>query len=133
MSALPPAVVARYGNGMPLLDSPTWIFEVRTQAKLTQEQFAARVRVARETVTNWEGGKFEPDFQNMRQILAEFPGAGELLVGGAASIEPSLLPKSIEAREMAFRVDRLPKEMRAYLRDMVYRVLGEKKGKPPIS
>ena len=61
--ALPPAVAAGLGHAP--LDQPpkfdaTYARRVRSQTRLTQAEFAARIGVPIETVRNWEQGKRSP-------------------------------------------------------------------------
>jgi putative transcriptional regulator len=62
--ALPPAVAAGLGQA-PGFDHPpkfdaTYARRVRSQTRLTQAEFAARIDVPIETVRNWEQGKRSP-------------------------------------------------------------------------
>jgi putative transcriptional regulator len=59
--ALPPGLV----NTHPTIPSPpafdaTYARQVRSQTRLTQAEFAARIGVPIETVRNWEQGKRRP-------------------------------------------------------------------------
>lgn len=40
----------------------------RVNAGLTQREFADKVGVSLATITNWEGGKSEPDLSQVRKI-----------------------------------------------------------------
>lgn len=44
------------------------IIEMRKKAKLSQEQLAEKLDVARQTISNWENGKFYPDIDALVKI-----------------------------------------------------------------
>lgn len=49
------------------------IKELRTDAGMSQDEFAGKVFVSRQTISNWENGKFYPDVQSLA-IIADFFG-----------------------------------------------------------
>ena len=49
------------------------IYKLRTKRSMTQEQLAQALFVSRQTVSNWENGRTEPDYQILTQ--AEFEAA----------------------------------------------------------
>jgi len=60
--ALPPSIVteAPPPPGLPPKFDATYARRVRSQTRLTQAEFAARIGVPIETVRNWEQGKRSP-------------------------------------------------------------------------
>lgn len=44
------------------------IIEIRKQHGLTQEEFAERYHVTRQTISNWENGKSSPDLETLVSI-----------------------------------------------------------------
>ncbi|MDR1767054.1 MAG: helix-turn-helix domain-containing protein [Propionibacteriaceae bacterium] len=48
------------------------IKQVRTDAGLTQEQFAEKLYVSRQAVTKWEGDRGLPDIENLKAIASLF-------------------------------------------------------------
>lgn len=56
--------------------SKDWIRAVR--GTLTQDEFAARIGVARETVARWEAGTAEASTRHLARIMLAFPGSGDL-------------------------------------------------------
>ena len=44
------------------------IIEMRKKAKLSQEQLAEKLDVTRQTISNWENGKFYPDIDALVKI-----------------------------------------------------------------
>lgn len=127
MGAIPQIPLSAYGCCM---DAAAWVKAVRERAGLTQEEFAESVRSNRVTVANWERGKFAPDFPSVTQIVRAFPFAAQMLAGEEPRALAPVL-RNLETREIAHVVDTLPRDLRVYVRDMVYRVLGERKAKPP--
>lgn len=45
-----------------------FVQDVRKARGETQEAFAAELKVSRQTVANWESGKFEPSSETMNQL-----------------------------------------------------------------
>jgi len=59
------------------------IVKVRTANGLTQEQFAARLNVTRQAVSNWENDRNLPDIAMLIQIAPMFPASlDQLILGG---------------------------------------------------
>lgn len=103
-----------------------WIRNARKKyAKMSQEVMAPKLGVHRVTLANWERGAQPPPFDAVQAIFRLAPGAplppGFVPDGDAASI---LVPKTPEAREIAFHVDRLTQKQREYARDMIVRTFG---------
>jgi len=56
--------------------SAEWIAHVRKDvARLSQLEFAARVGANRVTISNWESGKFIPEWDSVERIVKAFPAA----------------------------------------------------------
>jgi transcriptional regulator with XRE-family HTH domain len=59
------------------------IKEVRVRQSLTQEQFAQRLHVTRQAVSNWENNRNLPDLEMLIQISTQFcVSLDQLLLGG---------------------------------------------------
>ena len=58
------------------------IYELRTKYKMTQDELAEKVCVTRQTISNWETGKSQPDIETL-VTLGEVLGtdANELIYG----------------------------------------------------
>lgn len=123
------ATAMLYGPDMPV-DTAAWVKKVRKLNGLTQEQLAELLSVSRETVGKWEAKMYEPDFSNVKGIIEKFPEAAGLLAGDSDKRPAPPRLKSLEAREIAHVVDGLPAKSRAYVRDMVYRVVAGGKSRP---
>lgn len=54
------------------MDIGSKIKNIRKEHQLTQQQFADRFHVTRQTVSNWENNKNYPDMETLRQISDEF-------------------------------------------------------------
>ena len=48
------------------------IIEIRKQHGLTQEEFAERYHVTRQTISNWENGKSSPDLETLVSMSEDF-------------------------------------------------------------
>ena len=48
------------------------IIEMRKNSKLSQEQLAEKLDVTRQTISNWENGKFYPDIDALVKISKFF-------------------------------------------------------------
>jgi transcriptional regulator with XRE-family HTH domain len=59
------------------------IKSVRTSRDLTQEQFAGKLNVTRQAVSNWENNRNLPDIEMLIQISTEFHvSLDQLILGG---------------------------------------------------
>lgn len=54
------------------MDLGNKIVELRKQNKLSQEQLAEKIGVSRQTISNWENGKFYPDIDDLFKISKYF-------------------------------------------------------------
>jgi transcriptional regulator with XRE-family HTH domain len=111
--------------------SAEWVRNAR--GKLRQKDFAKRLGVHPVTVSKWENGASAPDWDSAQRIRKEFPG-----VPAAPGIFPDSVaqrldgrPRTLEAAEIAALVDTMAPQMRAYVRDTVYRILSSQVGPPP--
>ena len=58
------------------------IRELRTDAGMSQDELARKVLVSRQTISNWENGKFYPDVQSLSMIGELFGTSIDALVKG---------------------------------------------------
>ncbi len=63
------------------------IHQIRTQAKLSQEQFAALLEVSQQSVGKWEGGKAQPDLEKLIKIAKHFDLSLDTLILGNSNRE----------------------------------------------
>lgn len=59
---------------------------LRKENNLTQEQFAARLHVTRQAVSNWENDKNLPDIETLIKIASEFHVSLDKLIFGGAEM-----------------------------------------------
>ena len=57
--------------------------QARLAAKLTQEQLAQQLSVTRQSVSSWELGRTEPDFETAGRLAAVFGTSVSSLLGEA--------------------------------------------------
>lgn len=118
-----------YGPDVPV-DTAAWVKKIRKLNGLTQDQLAELLGVGREAVGKWEAKMYEPEFKNVKTLIEKFPESAAWLAGKSDERPPAPRLKSLEAREIAHVVDGLPAKSRAYVRDMVYRVVAGGKSRP---
>jgi DNA-binding transcriptional regulator YiaG len=102
-----------------------WVREARATAKLSQSGFASQLGVHWVTVSNWERGKYAPDWDSAEKIRKAVPGTPP----APGLLPPSIAdrvdgrPRTLEAAEVAAIIDGLRPELRSYVRDTVYRIV----------
>lgn len=75
-----------------LKDIARWVQAVR--GELTQEEFAARAKISRTTVADWERGANGIDLASIEKIRAAFPDAPPFRIGAAGQV--STVPRMSE-------------------------------------
>lgn len=63
-----------------IMDIGHKIFQIRKEHGLSQEQFAQKFHVTRQTVSNWENNRNYPDMDSLRQISDEFGVSFDMLL-----------------------------------------------------
>lgn len=58
------------------------IIEIRKQHGLTQEEFAERYHVTRQTISNWENGKSSPDLETLVSMSEDFTVSLDAMLKG---------------------------------------------------
>lgn len=71
----------------------TQIKKYRTEAGLSQEEFADKVYVSRQTVSNWETGKSYPDINSLVLISETFGISVDTLLKGDAEVIKEIINK----------------------------------------
>ena len=96
--------------------------ELRKKAGIQQKELAISIGVSRPTVSEWESNKKDPSGERLKK-LAEFFGVDELMILGKGVVdltnEPDERPKTLEARIVSGGMDKLPKENREMILNMV--------------
>ena len=91
------------------------IKELRKKKGIQQKELALVIGVAQPTVSEWESGKKDPSGERLRK-LSEYFEVDELVIlgKGVADLtqELSQVPKTMEARIVSGEMDKLPKEQR---------------------
>jgi hypothetical protein len=85
------------------------------------------------TVSNWERGKYAPDWhstEKIRRLDPTLPAAPGVLPPQIA-VQVDSRPRTLEAAEVAALIDSMPQELRAYVRDTVYRIVSSRSSTPP--
>ena len=86
--------------------------ELRKKYGIQQKELALIIGVAQPTVSEWETGKKDPSGERLKK-LAEYFQTDELVILGKGSVTASdNAPKTIEARIVSGGMDKLPKEQR---------------------
>lgn len=68
------------------MDIANQILNIRKDHKLTQEEFGRLFYVTRQTVSNWENGKYYPDLQIIVDISNRFEISLDVLLKGDATM-----------------------------------------------
>ena len=95
--------------------------ELRKKAGIQQKELAIEIGVSRPTVSEWESNKKDPSGERLRK-LAEFFDVDELVILGKGIIDLSKqndAPKTHEAQIVSAGMDKLPKEQREMILNMV--------------
>ena len=95
--------------------------ELRKKAGIQQKELAIEIGVSRPTVSEWESNKKDPSGDRLKK-LAEFFDVDELVILGKGIVDLSPqteTPKTIEARIVSGGMDKLPKEQREMILNMV--------------
>ena len=67
------------------------IKELRQSKKLRQSDLAAELQVSQATLSNWESGRHEPDFESLKKMSDYFQVSVDYLLGGIKK-EPAPIP-----------------------------------------
>lgn len=93
--------------------------ELRKKAGIQQKELAITIGVAQPTVSEWETGKKDPSGDRLKK-LAEVFGVDELIILGLnLKNEKSQAPKTVEARIISSGIDRMTKDQREQVLNVV--------------
>lgn len=102
------------------------IRELRKKKGIQQKELAIIVGVAQPTVSDWESGRKDPSGERLKR-LAEFFQVDELVVLGKGVVdltqEIKNTPQTIEARIVSGAMDKLPKDQREQVLNVVKAML----------
>lgn len=83
---------------------------MRLSRNMTQADLAKKINQSQSSITMYETGRREPDFETMESLADAFNVPIHSLIPKDAEMFPA--PKTIEARIVSFEMDKLPKEER---------------------
>ena len=93
---------------------------IRKRNYLNQTAFANKIGVTQGTVSQWENGLTRPNSDQLKSISTTFNiSIDDLLYGEEVKETAPGLPKTDEARSVSAAMDKLPKEQREMLLNMV--------------
>lgn len=105
---------------MAYIDTGNRIRELRKARNLNQDQLAEMASLNRVTIAKYETGKIEPGAQALARIADALEVSTDVLLG--RSDEPVQIadrPKTLEARIISGGVDKLPKEQRETILNVI--------------
>ena len=99
------------------------IAEIRRMRGLNQDELAELATLSRISIARYETGKIEPGAQALGRIAAALEVSTDVLLGRTEAeienIKQKEMPKTQEARAVSFGMDKLPKEQREMILNMV--------------
>ena len=105
---------------MPIIDTGERIRELRKARGLNQEQLAELASLNRVTVAKYESGRIEPGAQALSRIADALEVSTDALLGRSEEVpDPVPRPRTLEARIISGGIDRLPKEQREQVLNVV--------------
>ena len=105
---------------MAYIDTGNRIRELRKARNLNQDQLAEMASLNRVTIAKYETGKIEPGAQALSRIADALEVSTDVLLGRVE--EPVQIvdrPKTLEARIISGGVDKLPKEQRETILNVI--------------
>ena len=104
---------------MPIIDTGERIRALRKQRGLNQDQLAELASLNRVTVAKYESGRVEPGAQALARIADALEVTTDALLGRSEEIPVQNNPKTPEARIVSGGMDKLPKEQREQILNVV--------------
>lgn len=101
------------------LDIGKRIAELRKARGLNQEQLSELALLSRVTIAKYESGRVEPGAQALSRIADALEVTTDVLLGRSEELPAIQQPKTSEARAVSFGMDKLPKEQREMILNMV--------------
>ena len=87
--------------------------ELRKKKGVQQKELALAIGVAQPTVSEWEANKKDPSGDRLRNLAKYFEVDELVILGkGISDTDQNRAPKTLEARIVSGGMDRLPKEQR---------------------
>lgn len=106
---------------MAYFDTGGKIREIREARGLTQDQLAELASLNRVTVAKYESGRVEPGAKSLAKIADALEISTDVLLGRTEEIPEvsEKAPQTLEARSVSAGMDKLPKEQREMILNMV--------------
>lgn len=96
------------------------IAELRRERGLNQEQLAELALLSRVTIAKYESGRVEPGAQALSRIADALEVTTDTILGRSEETQDAKEhPSTSEARIVSFGMDKLPKEQREMILNMV--------------
>ena len=95
------------------------IAELRRARGLNQEQLSELALLSRVTIAKYESGRVEPGAQALGRIADALDVTTDTILGRTDEPPAVAKPKTEEARIVSFGMDKLPKEQREMILNMV--------------
>ena len=95
------------------------IAELRKEHGLNQEQLSELALLSRVTIAKYESGRVEPGAQALSRIADALEVTTDVLLGRSEETPVVEKPITAEARAVSFGMDKLPKEQREMILNMV--------------
>ena len=86
--------------------------ELRKKKGIQQKELAIEIGVTQPTVSDWESGKKDPSGDRLKALAAYFDVDELMILGKGCSDQFSRVPITDEARIVSGGMDKLPKEQR---------------------
>ncbi len=105
---------------MAYFDTGGKIRELRKSRNMNQDQLAELASLNRVTIAKYETGRVEPGAQALARIADALEVSTDVLLG-RSDAQPPLIesPRTVEARIVSGGMDRLPKEQREQILNVV--------------
>lgn len=106
---------------MAYFDTGGKIREIREARGLTQDQLAELASLNRVTVAKYESGRVEPGAKSLSKIADALEISTDVLLGRTEEMQEvsEKAPQTLEARSVSAGMDKLPKEQREMILNMV--------------
>ena len=105
---------------MVYFDTGERICELRKSRNLTQDQLAELASLNRVTIAKYESGRVEPGAKALSRIADALEVSTDVLLGRSEEPQEQIeRPLTIEARTVSAGMDKLPKEQREMILNMV--------------
>ena len=113
---------------MPIIDTGEKIRALRKERGLNQDQLAELANLNRVTIAKYESGRVEPGAQSIARIADALEVSTDVLLGRSEEIPPKRIPITEEARIVSGGMDKLPKEQREQILNVLRAMFSQNPG-----